>query len=168
MGGVVIKLYRYKTIIFLLLIFIIFLLITKKIYSDYRKERKYWEIEEKDIEKRERLAKEIKETEEEFLKLKKKLLPPDIFYFKKFTEEIATKANVKIETFRPLSSVKRGEWIEFKVNLKLTCSYQELVEFVSALEKMQVIEIESLVKKGKEENQFRGEMILVGLARKNG
>jgi len=157
---------KFKNILASIAIGVIFVVIN---FSTYSRNNLQLKKIDSDLEK-------IKEGKEAILKwnkirrdykgLEDVFLIQETMPFKQFVRLKARQFDIKINSLKA-SFVEKDEYLESPMEVVVTCSYDNFVAFVEALEKRTVEIKRATIKREKKEDEISAELYLVGLVVNN-
>jgi len=152
---------QYRNSLIASVIVIIFLIITRSIFSHYSLEKRKLEIKKRNLKEAKATIEEWDKLEEEYKELEKSFLQGDTLVFKKAVEEKAQIENVDI-TSLTISRVDKDYYWEAVMDLEAVCLYKDFKDFIKSLEEKN-IETQELNIAGTDTEQIKVKTSLKGI-----
>jgi Tfp pilus assembly protein PilO len=128
----------YKNIISAAVIIIAFSIMAQSIFSHYNLKKGQVEAKIRELENRSLIAARWKRLKAEKEELNKKFLAEDVLFFKKFVEEKANDLGITITSLKTSSDEQELYYWETTMQLGITCSYEDFVNFIKAIEEKSI------------------------------
>jgi len=126
------QLARYQNIIIGLGVILLSFLLIRSTYSHYSLELKKLVKETEKIEETKKIIVQWTQLNGKYSQIKDKFLKEDTLLIKKFIEEKARAANIRLPSLRLSRSDKDSFW-EVKVRIETDCNYNDFIRFVNSL-----------------------------------
>lgn len=128
----------YKNIIIGVIIIIVFAAVAQGTFSHYSLQKKEIEAKMQELEEGEKTIKRWEKLKSEREVLGSSFLAEDTLFFKKFVEEKANDSGINITSLKT-SNIEKGLFWETTMQLGITCSYEDFIVFIKAIEEKSVV-----------------------------
>ena len=133
---------RYRNTLVALLIIIVFVIIVRSIYTKYTGQLNDVKEQTAVLEQGKKTLEEWQSIHSRFGKVQDKFLSKDVLDYKKFVEEKAQSAGVRIESLNFSQEDNNFYW-SVLVRVRASCPYKDFVRFIKTLEE-KVVQVEML------------------------
>lgn len=157
---------KFKNILAIVGVGVVFVVINLSTYSGHNSQLEKLDSELKKIEEGKEAITRWNKIRRDYRGLEDVFLIEGTMPFKQFVRLKARQFDIKINSLKS-SFVEKGDYLELPMEVAVTCSYDNFLAFVEALEEKTVEIKRATIKRQKNEQEIKAELYLVGLVVNN-